>query len=479
MAAILAAAGVSVAAASCSSSSAGAPATPTSDGGTDASAEALPDYRSGTRLRARLLTAEGGSALFKGWHDKDLDFDCAFGPAEDSMTRCLPQSRSLNDFADAACANRVVAASPGCVPPKFVSALGTCSTGAPVFRVGAKLAAATIYTKGTDGSCTASPPTTSDIYAVGEAVPASAFVAATSVQQARGARLAMSYLKADDGAVQAISPYDVSRKAACAVTSTLATRCVPTGLAFEEQLYADSTCQAQAALRTSTSYDCSLPPTVVLLYDPAAKSCFTDPGSFAEVGAKLNGPIYRQNGSTCTATSTSVGDTFYAVGAAIPNEAFAPVVNADVGAPRVKVRTLMTESGERLVARVLVDTERNEECRPTLASDHVMRCMFPSDYSVTVQYFSDMGCVSPIATGTPACGTPAFVQLATNVAGPACGESTTTQVFKVGAKITPTMIYSRTTGGCRVLAPPPSTDFYEATTEVPASAFATVRTVFE
>ena len=152
MAAILAAAGVSVAAASCSSSSAGAPATPTSDGGTDASAEALPDYRSGTRLRARLLTAEGGSALFKGWHDKDLDFDCAFGPAEDSMTRCLPQSRSLNDFADAACANRVVAASPGCVPPKFVSALGTCSTGAPVFRVGAKLAAATIYTKGTDGS---------------------------------------------------------------------------------------------------------------------------------------------------------------------------------------------------------------------------------------------------------------------------------------------------------------------------------------
>ena len=85
----------------------------------------------------------------------------------------------------------------------------------------------------------------------------------------------------------------------------------------------------------------------------------------------------------------------------------------------------------------------------------------------------------PIATGTPACGTPAFVQLATNVAGPACGESTTTQVFKVGAKITPTMIYSRTTGGYRVLAPPPSTDFYEATTEVPASAFATVRTVFE
>ena len=108
--AILVAAGVSVVTASCSSSSAGAPAAATTDGGAEASDDALPDYRSGTRLRARLLTAEGGSALFTGWHDKELDFDCTFGPAEDSKTRCLPRPGSLNsDFADAACTTKVVA----------------------------------------------------------------------------------------------------------------------------------------------------------------------------------------------------------------------------------------------------------------------------------------------------------------------------------------------------------------------------------
>src|SRR5438132_9924411 len=93
-----------VAGASCSSSSS-PPASDGADGGgadggageggsEGSSGSDLPSYRSGTRLRARLMTAEGGAALFLGWHDVGLDTDCTFNTAADGKLRCVPSGDS-------------------------------------------------------------------------------------------------------------------------------------------------------------------------------------------------------------------------------------------------------------------------------------------------------------------------------------------------------------------------------------------------
>lgn len=468
-----------IGAASCSSSPAASPApTAGSDGGPDASTETLPDYRSGTRLRARLLTAEGGSVIFAGWHDKDLDVDCTFGPAEDSKTRCLPDlAYASTEYADAACTMKIVANTAGCAAPKFASSgSSTCSAGPALFRVGAKVSLAIAYAKQADGSCGAGSPTaTEDVYAVGDAVAASAFVSATSVQQARGARLAMIYLQADDGAVQALEPYDLARKAACQVT-TKGTRCIPTGLSFQEDVFSDGMCLTPAALRPAAGYGCDLPPNVVLRPNPAAM-CFTTDALYAEVGAKLAGPIYRKQG-TCGPITVADGDSFYEIGTPIPMESFAGVGNKEDGAARVKARSAITETGEHLFARVLFDSERNEECRPAPTADGMSRCIFAGDASSNADSFSDMGCANPVAATYPqGCAPPPFIELAT--AGAAACASPTVRVFKVGAKITPTMLYKQTSTGCLVVSPAAATDYYDAATEVPASAFAPVQTIVE
>src|SRR5262245_14087455 len=60
-------------------------------------------YASGSRLRARVHEAEGGGRKFVGWHDQELDIDCAVVEIEDLGHRCVPGSFGSKTFADAAC----------------------------------------------------------------------------------------------------------------------------------------------------------------------------------------------------------------------------------------------------------------------------------------------------------------------------------------------------------------------------------------
>lgn len=46
--------------------------------------------QSGTRLKAQWYVGEDGAREFKGWWDELHDVECAFKPASDGATRCLP-----------------------------------------------------------------------------------------------------------------------------------------------------------------------------------------------------------------------------------------------------------------------------------------------------------------------------------------------------------------------------------------------------
>jgi hypothetical protein len=84
---------------------------------------------SGTRLHAKYLTASDGARVFVGWHDTQLNQDCAFATASDGQTRCLPgvplltpqqtyptATGALLLFADAACSQPFLLVGAGTIP---------------------------------------------------------------------------------------------------------------------------------------------------------------------------------------------------------------------------------------------------------------------------------------------------------------------------------------------------------------------------
>jgi len=58
---------------------------------------------SGTRIRARLAITDDGASELVGWYDGDRGVSCTFQEAADGVTRCLPEAKHANLFADAAC----------------------------------------------------------------------------------------------------------------------------------------------------------------------------------------------------------------------------------------------------------------------------------------------------------------------------------------------------------------------------------------
>src|SRR5260221_5109584 len=63
-------------------------------GGDGASGSTAPPWRSGARLRARVLDGGDGAALFKGWTDMQLGVSCSYRLAADNELRCLPDAAS-------------------------------------------------------------------------------------------------------------------------------------------------------------------------------------------------------------------------------------------------------------------------------------------------------------------------------------------------------------------------------------------------
>ena len=87
----------------------------TADGFDEASSDArvidpIP-WKSGARLRAKIMDGGGGAKLFDVWQDVTLRFDCSFAVASDGRVRCLPIDEDLpvitSFFADAACTKNV------------------------------------------------------------------------------------------------------------------------------------------------------------------------------------------------------------------------------------------------------------------------------------------------------------------------------------------------------------------------------------
>jgi hypothetical protein len=156
---------------STNSNGGGGNATSGAGGGTDVG------FESGSRLRARTMHGADGSWQFSGWHDNQLNIDCAYTLAVDGKQRCLPLTTPAtvaNYSRDSNCQLHATRLPQLCAKPTFAlrpAPVYACSTGGRrVYTVNNVLS--TLYKK--SGSCfnvTNTEMAGWNSYAVTEAAP--------------------------------------------------------------------------------------------------------------------------------------------------------------------------------------------------------------------------------------------------------------------------------------------------------------------
>ncbi len=194
--------------------------------------EAREGIHSGSRLRAKFLVDADGDRMFQGFHDRDLDADCAWAGGDEP--RCLPEHVGTITFRDAACSDPLLAATPGeCSPvPRYVTVgRDDCTDGAArVWHVGAQVAPAQVFLLDTlSHACTPAAPDPSVMYyGAGEEVALDRFVGGSVVEQGQG-RLRTRTIAGRDGSRLPRGAFDAALATAC-TPSLERSLCMPTFL---------------------------------------------------------------------------------------------------------------------------------------------------------------------------------------------------------------------------------------------------------
>ncbi len=440
------------------------------------SGSALP-WTSGTRLRARVTTVDT-ARTFAGWHDLMLGVDCSFAVASDGKIRCLPDDAASSFYDDVNCTSAVGAIASG-KSPKYLSepaAAFVCGKGTAFYLPGAVYTPASLFQF--DGtSCQPAGGTSAGFTYVhlGAQVDPGTFVAATEALEPRGARLSARQYIGSDGSKEDIGMQDTARGSSrCSARDVRdgTYACLPDDLAYQEVFFSDAQCQALVGFHPGYAQQvCDRTPTAIQDSTP------NSPGknySFFEVGAKVTGTIYENNGASCSpyVAPASLGATYYATGAPIPLSAFAPFTLKNEGTGRVLLSVARTDSGALGAVIGFFDSAKNTTCSVQRAGDGQMRCV--SRTLLQVNSFSDDQCsagifeVSPGTAVTP--GTLADAQSAVPEAR---------SLMQVGAKIAaPTLLWSWNGTTCTPASVLAADDFYTTTT-IPPTDFVLATTAPE
>jgi hypothetical protein len=417
--------------------------------GADGGGGPLPAWKSGTRLRARLLkAADSDDAIFQGIQDSDLGVSCAFVRAGDGGTRCMPPA-AVAFYDDGTCQSAILPMTTGCAPDKYVSLVDACLSRG--HEVGPKVTPAKVYARSPGGACVEVLGDTRDFYKL-TAVADSRFVPGAEHLDDRDVFLQMRYWKSDDGGFFPIGAWDLQRGFACAPGAyDYEDHCVPAVVAPASRsvpAFSDTMCKNPVGYLSRT---CATEPvTAVGLW--AADTCgqtmyFAKP-------TKLATMPYRSQGPACFPwTAPPAYTEFYTPGETITIGELPGMPAALEGAGRLKVRRYDTACGVRMdVNTAFYDSVRKGLCIPERTTKG-LRCMPANAYAVT--FFADDKCASPvhleskIKTDDPRCAVPRPEVLYVDRGGATCGGLPTLELYAVGAAITPTKLYrADSTMGC-------------------------------
>lgn len=153
-----------------------------SGSGSGSGSDDLQPYRSGTRIKARVLTTPDGAKVLNGWRDTQLNLDCYFSVTADGISRCVPSAPSDQGsyFADAGCTAPVVlSAVYSFNNPKYASQfiLDSYPLRYRFYNLGGKVTSY-YYKSGTSCTLQTAQPTT-EVYLRLAEVPPSTFQSAT------------------------------------------------------------------------------------------------------------------------------------------------------------------------------------------------------------------------------------------------------------------------------------------------------------
>jgi hypothetical protein len=459
---------------------------PADGGGADANADAqdgapaqLPAWKSGTRLRARLLkVADGAEAIVQGVFDKELGSGCGFVKADDGAMRCMPTA-VVPYYADAECKMPIVPMATGCAPETHVSRIADCQSSG--FRVGAKVTPAKTFAFNLGGACIEIPLSgTQDFYAL-TPVAATAFVAAVTHGEARGGDLEMRYWKSDDGGYFPVGAWDARNKWSCvAGTDAYVDRCVPAVIAPVSRgvpAFSDAMCKNPVGYRVA---GCGAEPVSAVGMFAPPNACGAQEMYYA-VATKLATAPYRSQGASCFPWATPAGYEFYTPGATIPAD-LPDLPTVLEGAGRLKVRRYETGEGNRIDSRpAFYDAIRQAPCLLQQTTKG-LRCM--SERAFGVSYYADDKCTMPVHVESktkpdPQCAAPR-VQILYVDKGASCGGLPTLELYEVGAATTAAKLYrADSTMGCVDSGTDPTVNDVFATTPATDTTSAALQLVTE
>ncbi|MBS2033042.1 MAG: hypothetical protein JST54_34535, partial [Deltaproteobacteria bacterium] len=391
------------------------------DGGAVFTLDPSTNHHSGSRLRANLVSGGSGATLFQGWHDSQLNADCAFQLMVDGSWRCLPTSgNAAIGFLDASCTQPVAVVGSNAPVPTYASApqayFPVCGSSPTVmYALGAAQSPAQVYFPVGIGKCQSFGPYPGQSFYAVTPADDSTFVGA-HLATAHHGDLDLELLVGDDGSGQIRRVLDPNRNVACHAGSVppnqvdVDTRCIP---APDEQVspgfFLDSTCtNGSFAVSTSTCGDPSLDPT----FEATTTATVSFDGGLCEVDTdvvRALGPrqaasaIYTSWSTGCTPqTMTTPTETVFPELAQVDPSTLPAIHLGQQGSGRLTAPVFFAADGTDVGSgQVFWDTAHHGYCTfDDVFSDGVLRCVDDARATLigTDAHFSNSTCTVQLAT---------------------------------------------------------------------------------
>jgi hypothetical protein len=395
-------------------------------GAPEATALAEISHASGSRLRARVVEADGVRA-FLGWTDTKLGVPCHFETAEDSRVRCIPDGDAT--YLEKHGGPRIISRREDALP-------SPCMTDAAnALRAERERYAITETERDYDPCYSLRERKRVRVYRAGEVdeipsdppglithhpieVPPEEFVAAEIRTVDRGGRLAVRVAVSEDGALEVLGLFDRSRGVGCRLQemgpSSNVAVCIPEDAPHAwmfSYFYGDATC----ASGTEIAYgyeECPKPE--LILVSTTCNVGITTVGPIVESGVMM------MHNATDLACVPATGETVHSDGAIFyqPGPGFEPgrygtTTLREVGSGRIQRTVWTNEAGEPLAAThnvdrpgwvsssfygraALRDRDLGSECSSSAVVGGKLRCVPRGVLTDADRFYADEACTVEI-----------------------------------------------------------------------------------
>jgi hypothetical protein len=271
------------------------------------------------RIRALMLDGDDGSRTMVGYHDAQLDTDCAFYKAGDKAF-CVPPEGAHSDllFRDASCTDEVSVA---VLNPPLEDGIGTYTVhvgacnAVEVHRVGMSLGP--LYQGGPRGGCR---PSQTSVNELGPDIASELYSVALPVVDRRG-RVARTLIG------DSVAWYDTKRSEPCvfdlATDGTM--RCLPLGVVLEKRGFETNDCSGPEIFR-SPDLDvplpsCEPPARFGSTIKPLPPSCGAKRPVLSIDGSREGHLVsYRESDGSCSVPSVPIRELILTVHEVAPSD---------------------------------------------------------------------------------------------------------------------------------------------------------------